>query len=270
MRFEKPEQLAEKQDRGEFFARKIVEMGPELKLEAEKLNKLGFSVDENCRIKPEMFLGSVMAKDLKNDLQKVRELSAKFNNEAKRSPEKMAEKNIGEALEMAKTVGVNGHWFGGRFLAVRSSLYDDFCGNKIDNLVYDSVTLEPLASIDATTNQAVKLSQQKEIFKKILEGAPVKYGYKLERAERAPGFRAVKSPNMRLPYFIISFEQDELEEIARSLAAGAGGRALHEASKNLIKRLSDQADNFSKHPAIKPEIKAAYSRFLKIFQSLSA
>ncbi|MEK7640745.1 MAG: hypothetical protein AAB389_01990 [Patescibacteria group bacterium] len=268
MRFERPEQSTGKLDRGDFFAQKNIEMEPELKLESEKLNKLGFAVDESCRIKPELFLGPIAVKELKSDLQKVKDLRAKFDSEAKRSPEKLAEKNIGEALEMAKTIGVNGHWFGGRFLAVRSSAYDDFCGNKVDNLIYDSQTFEPLAAIDATTDQASKLSQKKEIFQKILEGAPVKYGYKLEKSEQAPGFRAVKSPNMRLPYFIISFESDELEEIARSLAAGAGGGALHQASTNLIKRLSEQADNFSKHPAIEAEIKAAYGRFLKIFESL--
>ncbi|TSC83333.1 MAG: hypothetical protein G01um101419_16 [Parcubacteria group bacterium Gr01-1014_19] len=268
MKFERPEQSIEKLDRGEFFAEKIVEMGPELRLEAEKLNKLGFSVDENCRIKPELFLGPIAVKELKNDLQKVKDLKAKFDGEAKRSPEKQAEKNIGEALEMAKTIGVNGHWFGGRFLAVRSSMYDDFCGNKVDNLIYDSQTFEPLAAIDATTDQASKLPQQKEIFKKILEGAEVKYGYKLEKSDQAPGFKAVKNPNMKLPYFIISFKPDELEEIARSLAAGTGGSALHDASKGLVERLSEQAENFSQHPAIKPEIKAAYGRFLKIFESL--
>ena len=261
-------QAMEKLDSGAFFAKKVEEMGPELKLESEKLNKLGFAVDENCRIKPEMFLGPIAVKDLKVDLQKTKDLKSKFDGEAKRNPEKLAEKNIGEALEMAKTIGVNGHWFGGRFLAVRSAPYDDYCGNKIDNLIYDSETLEPLAAIDATTNQAAKLSQQKEIFKKILEGAPVKYGYKLEKSDQAPGFRAVKSPNMRLPYFIISFDRDELEEIARGLVAGESNPAIDEASRNMMKRLEEQADNFSKHPAINPEIKVAYGRFLAIFKSL--
>lgn len=268
MNFERPERKTERLDRGGYFERKISELAPELKQEAEKLGKLGFELDENCRIKPEAFMGKIPTKELAADLQKVRELSSKFKNEAAADPKKKAEKSTGEALEMAKTIGVNGRWFGGRFLAVRSSAYDDMCGNKVDNLIFDSETLEPLAAIDATTDQAAKMPAQKEIFKKILEGAEVKYGYKLEKTEQAPGYRAVKSPNMKLPYFIISFGAEELENIARDLVSGSGEEELGESSRKMIANLKNQAGSFSQHPKMTPEMKSAYERFIKIFESV--
>lgn len=241
-------------------------MAPELKMQSEKLKKFGFDVDENCRVKMEAFKGPVPTKEIGDDLTLTKKLKAKFEKESASNPDKKAEKAIGEALEVAKTSGVNSHWFGGRFIAIRSSEYDDMCGNKVDNLIFDTITREPLAAIDATTNQATKLKDQKEIIQKVLNGAEVKYGYALEETKEAPGYKAVKKANQKLPYFIISFDGDELESMMRDLAGGVESDELVESSMKLIEELKKQAESFSQHPAVKPEIKAAYGRFLKIFE----
>ena len=89
------------------------------------------------------------------------------------------------------------------------------------------------------------------------------------KAEAAPGYKAVKADNQKLPYFIISFSSEEVENMARDLAGGVESGELLEASRRLLRELKQQAESFSKYPAVKPEIKAAYGRFLKIFESLT-
>lgn len=267
MKFESPSRKTEKLDLGAFFESKLAELSPEMKIQAEKLKRLGFDVDDNCRVRPEAFMGQVPIKELKDDLTLAKSLKSKFEKSSRATPEKKAQKATGEALEVAKTSGVNSHWFGGRFIAIRSSEYDDFCGNKVDNLIFDTITREPLAAIDATTDQAAKLKDEKEIIKKILDGADVKYGYALEVSKEAPGYKAVKKANQKLPYFMISFGPEELESMMRDLAGGVESDELLAASKRLLTELKQQAEAFSQHSAVKPEIKAAYGRFLKIFES---
>lgn len=254
---------------GEFLEQKLEQLAPELKMQAEKLNRLGFEVDEECRVKSEAFLEQVPAKEIAADLTLAKKLKVKHARSTESSSEKKANKSIGETLEVAKTLGVDGHWFGGRFVAVRSSEYDDYCGNKVDNLIFDTVTREPLAAIDATTNQAEKLKNKAEIIKKVMNGAEVKYGYSLEKTEDAPGYKAVKMAGQKLPYFMISFSSEDLENIARDLVEGVESEELAEASRRLLRELKQQAEIFSKHPSVKPEIKAAYGRFLKIFEGLT-
>lgn len=270
MKFERPERQTEKKDLGEFLKNKLEQLAPELKMQAEKLGKLGFDVDENCRIKMNSFLGKLPPKEIANDLTLSKKLKAKHEQSNQKNPELIANKIIGEALEVAKTTGVDSHWFDGRFIAVRSSEYDDYCGNKVDNLIFDSITREPLAAIDATTNEAEKLKNAKEIFNKILNGADVKYGYELQKSEQAPGYKAVPKVNQKLPYFIISFSTEELESIVRDFAEGVESESLKRAADRLLKDLKTQSESFSQHPAIKSEIKAAYSRFLKIFTNLAS
>ncbi|MDP1718836.1 MAG: hypothetical protein Q8L24_00190 [bacterium] len=272
MSFERPGLKTEKLDLGEFFKKKMEEFSPELKMQAERLRRCGFDLGDDCRVKMGSFLGAIAPKELAADMMAVKNAKAGHTRELASDQVKAANKEIGDALEVAKTAGVNSHWFGGRFIAIRSSEFDDYCGNKVDNLIFDTITLEPLAAMDVTTDRASKardLKTQLAITKKIGEGADVKYGYALEKIKEAPGYRAVRKTNQKLPYFLIELNVATLEVVMRDLVSGVDTPALLDASNELLMDLRKQAKACQELVVTKNKgLAAAYGRLLRIFESI--
>ncbi len=235
MKFEK-ERSIEK-----LTAEELVEkLRPELEGEAARLESLGFEVGEDCRIDPEAFHGVLPVGEIEGDLKRVKETEKRFE---KGSAE-------GELLETLKTLGVNDHWFGGRFVSLRTAKYDDIF-NGVDNLIIDTKTFEPIAAVDTTINFRDKA---KELQRKIEKGSAVKYGFGL--SEKGVEKKSYKN----LPLFIISFPKNELGKIVEDFKT---------AEERLRSDLKLQSELFPREfKNTNPEVKAAYERIGKILEEL--
>ena len=222
-----------------------------LEEESIGLREKGFEVDNECRVKSEAFNRFFPAEIIKRDLERVKESETWFQK--KTSPETAEKEKRGEALEMAKTIGFNRHWFGNRLISVRTSKYDDFF-NGVDNLIIDTKTGEPLAAVDTAVNYLIKA---KQLIGKIQSGCAVKYGFGLTPEG------VTKTSYKNLPLFIISLGQAEMDQIASG--------DFKDVEKNLLSSLQRQGHDFSdpEFPAA-PEVKSSYQRVGAIFNELKS
>lgn len=239
MRFERPEESLEKIETGETYEK----LKAEIAAEALELRKMGFEVDDECRIKPEPFEAMHGAASVERNKKAVKDLESKFEPASKEQIER------GETLEMEKTLGFNKHWFGKRLLALRTAKYDDYV-NGVDNLIIDKETFEPLAAVDTTT---AYLAKAKQLAAKIQYGSQLKYGYGLSKE----GIEKVAYQN--LPLFIISFKPEELNELMENYEDFEG---------YLLQSLKHQSTEFAKYPGINPNVRDAYQRTQIIFEEL--
>ena len=239
MKLERPQETLEKIKSKETYER----LKHEIAAEALELRKIGFEVDDECRIKPEAFESIHGKVSIERNSKAVQDLESKFKRVGGEQIER------GETLEMEKTLGFNKHWFGKRLLALRTSKYDDYV-NGVDNLIIDKETFEPLAAVDTTT---AYLTKARQLARKIQEGSQIKYGYGLSR-------RGIEKTAYRnLPLFIISFRPDELGELAENYES---------FEEYLLESLKGQSEEFPKYSNIHPEVREAYQRTQIIFEEL--
>lgn len=242
-KFERPEEALSRLETEETYAKLKKEMAGE----ALELNKRGFEIDDECRINPKTFEALYTKEDIERNERAVNGLENKFRVKAG----EIAKKQRGEILEMAKTLGFNRHWFGGKFIAVRTAKYDDYV-NGVDNLIIGTETFEPLAAVDTST---AYLTKARELVDKIRGGSLVKYGYGLtEKGAEKKSYR-------RLPLFIISFRPEEVEEMLENFAG---------QEEILLKSLKQQSRDFPQLSQMHPEVKAAYTRLQTLFEELAS
>ncbi len=129
----------EKQDIEEQGKEKLAELLPLLEQLAKELQSR-FPVGKDCRIQTQEFEDVFSLEEIKKDQKRVESLEKKFS-----------EKNIGELLEVIKTLTFNQLWFSNDLISLRTSKFDDYC-NGVDEVVIDIKTNEVLAAIDETTN----------------------------------------------------------------------------------------------------------------------
>lgn len=243
MKFERSESLPAGGSEKSETEKAYEKLKAETAAEALELRKMGFEVDDECRINPEAFapLYSVINR-ARND-KAVADLERKFKPIGKEKVER------GEILEMAKTLGFNKHWFGKRLLALRTAKYDDYV-NGVDNLIIDKETFEPLAAVDTTT---AYLTKAKQLAERIQNGSQIKYGYGLDK-------KGIKKTTYRnLPLFIISFSPDELDKLSEN---------YEDFEDYLLKSLKQQSQDFPEFSKMDREVKDAYIRTRVIFEEV--
>ena len=231
---------------------------------AKKLREKGFPVDDDCRIDPRKFLAFIAESEIQKDLHRVtgQEKQWLMENSLKKPPEQ-AHQNIiqknGELLETVKTLGMNGSWFGGRFVTVRTSKFDDYF-NGVDNLIFDTVTFQPIAAIDDTTN----LLNKKDAIQKVQNGATVKYATEYTHAG------AVKRTFKKLPVLLITSPIEEVATLAKDLINGSESEEGEIARRNIVANLKQQAEQIAKGiiPIRDPKLKDAYRKTSEILNSI--
>lgn len=241
MKFERPDKSLQKIATKETHEK----LKEEMELESLLLNEQGFKVGVDCRIQTAAFEGLFKKEEIARNEAVVQDLEIKF----KERPAEAEKQQRGEILEMAKTLGFNKRWFGGKFIAVRTSKYDDYI-NGVDNLIIDTDTFEPLAAVDTSTAYKTKA---RELAEKIKNGGVIKYAYGLgESGAEAKSFK-------RLPLFIISFTPDDVDEMLENYAS---------KEEELLKSLKQQSRDLPKLVNMHPGVKAAYDRLGATFEEL--
>lgn len=250
-KFSRAEIEAEKKEIKEKIGRYFERLAEPLEKEAERLRNLGFSVEADCRVNPAEFEDLVGEKEVVADAQKVQRLESKWQKEP----------SSGELLEMVKTLGINKLWFDRRLISVRTSKYDDYV-NGVDNLIFDTLTGEPIAAIDDTTDVLKK--DERQVLDKISGAAQVKYGieYSKEGIE--------KRSYSKLPVFVISSNPENLtrlaEDVINNKESFEGVRALQELLAGLQEQYQKIEDGIIKIDD--PELRASYDRAGALFREL--
>ncbi|MCL5733713.1 MAG: hypothetical protein M1334_03610 [Patescibacteria group bacterium] len=245
------------QREGEEFGEEIKELNDKLKkeiqIEAEMLKKSNFPVDDECRIDMDKFEGIYSHDIVSRNKGVVVSREDSFKNKNKKENEFVDP--VGELLEKSKTLSVNHQWLKGRYLALRTSKFDDY-QNGVDELIINVETSEVIAAVDSTTDFMSKAETGK-INKILKEGADVTYGLKIRDNKPVLGELA------GLPVFIISFKKKETIELAKKVADQINPE---EEGKKLLDSLIKQAEMFSRSASSK--MRPKYEKALKEFQDL--
>lgn len=241
----------EKEELGKEIEELNSKLDKEIEIEAGMLQKSNFPVDSECRIDMDKFEG-VYSHDIINENKGVvasRENS--FKDKVKKENEFVDP--VGELLEKSKTLSVNHQWLKGRYLALRTSKFDDY-QNGVDELIVNVETNEVIAAVDSTTDFMSKKNKMDKILK---EGADVAYGFKLKDNKPVLGELAA------LPVFIISFNKRETIELAKKVTSQTNSEG---EEKKLLDSLVKQAEMFSRSASSK--MRPKYEKALKEFQDL--
>ncbi len=223
-----------------------LQLKKELETEGNAFRDSGFPVDNEFRIDMGKFEGLYRSDVINRNKNTVVSMAKKF--------EKEFTDPVGELLERAKTLAVNRFWFKARYLAVRTSKFDDYV-NGIDELIIHKETGRIIAAVDSTTEFISKAEKVPSILK---DGAKTAYGIGL-KDERPVLIGEMEN----LPVFIVSFDKKETIELAKKVA----GHQIPEAEeKKLLELLISQAKEFSKNAS--PKMRPKYDQALKEFQSL--
>ncbi|MFA5386246.1 MAG: hypothetical protein WC297_01015 [Candidatus Paceibacterota bacterium] len=235
----------------------VAEFLPQLKELSKELNEKGFPVDENCRIKIESFIGKEGFSEemIQKDSQAALSLEKKFLEQD--GDKEVQEKNIGELMEIMKTLAFNKHWFQSRLIALRTTKFDDYFSG-IDEIVFDTETHQPLAAIDTTTNPQEKAKLVKEQIKK---GGRVRYGFDTKDGKE----KSLKD----LPTFIISLTAKDLSRIIEGLKGNEEFDKNFHYEQQIIWSLGQQSIAFQAFvDKENPAVKESYHRAGKIFKGL--
>ncbi len=224
-----------------------LKLDSELKIEGEAFRKSGFPVDSEFRVDMDGFDGIYDTKTNSRHKNTVA-LRAEAFKKGFTDP-------AGELLEKSKTLAFNRFWFKTRYIAVRTSKFDDY-QNGVDELILNVETNEAIAAVDSTTDIMSKANPR--LFSMLKDGGEVAYGLKLKK-----GDKPILSGLKNLPVFIITFKKAETIELAKKVAS----HELPEAEeRKLLDSLITQADKFSKDAS--PKMRPKYEQALKEFKDL--
>ncbi len=177
---------------------------------AEGLGKLGFPIDTECRIKPEVFSKIIPSEEIKRDLKYVGEMEEKFSAEDKSKEKK------GELLEMYVTLLLNKYLNKEKFAIVRTSRYDDI-KNGADHLFLDIKTGEVVGIFDVVSAVGDERHREKtqNFFEnnlgKLLGGTEIKYGIGIKKEDGKILFEPRSYTKTPLPLFCLALSPEELE-----------------------------------------------------------
>jgi hypothetical protein len=236
-------------------------------VEAASLAHRGFPVGPDGRIVHEK-TGLTSRAELDKHRQLIATREASWR-ERETTPDAKRANNVGELLELVKTLSINQLWFGKRLVSVRTSRYDDY-EHGVDNFIFDTETGEPIAAIDEATAGGMKSKNKYATRDKVNNGVSVTYGFDIEKETG----RVFPRTYTKLPVFLISVTTDELIKLAGDLE----NRELSQYNivNDIIETLQDQAvdatlgdpEDDHKKPVPDPVLRAAYRRALKIFETL--
>ncbi len=221
----------ETRDMHETARQRLEQLKPQLKAESERLRKFGAPVEDDARIDMKAFsqIGRYDPKMIAADLDEIAQKEKLFQSQ--NQPEELAAKNIGELLEVTKTILFNRYWFKKNFIALRTSKFDDY-KSGVDELVFDTYTRKPFAVIDMTTIS-------KDIGVKVRRGGQIKYGLKWEKKNFEP--RSLEN----LPVFVVQIKNEQVLGLAREVLAGELSPESQSMEKSILVELKRQCEDFS-------------------------
>ncbi len=231
---------------------RLLKLKPILKSEMERFKKIGAPIDEEGRIDMNAFskIGQYDPKMIAQDAELVKKKEVMF--ETQNTPETNLAKNIGELLEVTKTILFNRHWFKGNFIALRTTKFDDYSFG-IDELIFDTATYKPLAIIDVTTDP-----RKKDMARKTSKGGRLKYGLAWDKK----GFKAKALEN--LPVFVVQIRNEEVLRLAREIIDKKLSPESEVMEKNILMELKNQCEEYGR-VASSQLVRESYREAAEIF-----
>src|SRR3989344_2820771 len=200
-----------------------------LRAEAEALRAKNFPVDDECRIDPEAFRGTVYSDSaIERDHDAVKRMRQEFREDEGKVSE------IGHILEDAVTVAFNKLWFDKRLIKVRTAEYDDYV-NGIDELIIDTKTSQIIAAVDTTIIPESKGLKLKE---SINGSFSVRYGVSLESGAVNMG------PLKDIPYAIITITPGGLARFLRELGEESPSPFIESLGRKILGQLAKEMGQF--------------------------
>lgn len=235
--------------------------------EAAALRERGIIVTKDCRIDPEPFRELHGAKSVENDRDYVNNLEEKFKKNEDAERQRMS----GEIMEMAKQVFFNRYWFSDEAFTVRTSAYDDY-RNGVDEVIFihdtEQKTFVPIAAIDTTSDITRKQTDKEKEHR--TRGVQVKYGLEVHAGEEDDSELIVsKTSYERLPFFVVTFSKELLQEILQAIVEG---RMPHEAieklKKHVVTNLQTECEANVNDPKTSPALRRRYQKALALIKRL--
>ncbi len=212
--YSRADQDIDREERIKLVEKYLPILSEKLKEEAELLREDGLPLDNNCRIDPSQLVNQDVkySQEFINQIEKnTSELEDKFRR-LNSQPKNKEASDIGELLEIVKTLLFNQDFFGGRIKIVRTAKADDI-NNGIDEIAFDTKTGFPIGVIDATAGIGSK-DYNLEIRMKI--GGKLDFG--LEMPQKDGKTWIVPRPIEKLPLYIFEMRLNQVLEIARAKA----------------------------------------------------
>jgi len=174
---------------------------------SENLRSEGIPVTNECRLQISGFQGVYPQDEIEIDIRIVLELQKKWSEEG-------GIKKEGEQFEVIKTIIFN-KFLGNDFVAVRSSLYDDF-KNGVDNIILDKKTGNLICAFDEVASISGKEFEDKK--EKVLSKNIKQKGVKLKYGIYLKGEKIDLGPIQNIPLFYLALPSDRLKEAIKKLS----------------------------------------------------
>ena len=281
MRFENAPKLEKKSLPENIEVLESIDKGikPELKSLAGALRKKGFFLDDDCRIdlekmkelQPSLYSLQVIERHQKRSITKKRELlENKKRLEKNGEYDKLYLQSVGDVVEKLKTVSFNNFWFKGKFIALRTSLYDDYF-NGIDEFILDPDSAPPrvIAAIDETSEKAAWQTKANDLVRKIKRPDLIKIDYGALARNSFGGLKIEYRELKNVPILILAFRQNERDILKWYQAIkGKDKGYLSRLLDDQVEKIKAQCKVFSTIDGISPKLEEQYRDLLNFFQNL--
>lgn len=220
---------------------------------SENLRAEGIPVNNECRLQISGFKNVYPQDDIEIDIKIVLELQKKWSEEG-------GVKKEGEQFEIIKTIIFN-KFLGNDFVAVRSSLYDDF-KNGIDNIILDKKTGNLVCAFDEVASISGKEFEDKK--DKVLsrnikqKGVKLKYSIYLKDGEIALG------PTEQIPIFYLALPSSRLKEAINRLSPSLEEKTDYE--RKLFEFFISLIEHQIKTLRLYPQVEEILSKSINSFE----
>ncbi len=267
--FAKSDHAIDLQERHQLVEKYLAKLSENLKSEAELLREDGFLVSDDCRIDPDQ-LTDHHPKYTKEFINQVKNnfapLAAKFKRTGEVNQKVKEGQNIGELLEIVKTLLFNQDLFGGRLKVVRTSRVDDIT-NGVDEIAFDTETGFPIGVIDATASIGSK-DDRLDIKMKI--GGKLDFGVTLKK--EIGKTTIIHEPLSELPLYVFEMRLNDILEIARAKSVNDYKEVLEtipHIAKSTLSQFVKQGLKILASKDISEKMRVQYSQANQIFIDIS-
>jgi hypothetical protein len=218
---------------------------------SERLNAEGVPVDDDCRIRMDVFNGVYPAEHIKEDIKltEAREKKYKIGNEG----------SDGENFEVLKTIIFN-KFLGNDFIVARASLFDDFI-NRVDNVILDKKTGNLVCALDEVADISGSEFEKKkgEVLNRNMKENEnmLKYGLRMENGKIAPA-RAE-----HFPLFYLALPHNHIREAVNKIAPSLEEKSEYEKDlfSYFLASINLQIKTLKLYPHLGKPLKTSISLF---------
>jgi hypothetical protein len=258
------------QERIKLVEKYLESLSEKLKDESELLRDDGIPVNYDCRIDLDQLVNRHQ-KYTQEFVSKIKNntatLEAQFEKARVSDPKKKESKEIGELLEIVKTLMFNQDLFRGRFKTIRTSNVDDI-NNGVDELIFDEKTGFPIGVIDVTAGIGSK-EHNLEIRMKI--GGRLDFGLEIIKKD-GQADRFIPKPIQELPLYVFEMRLEDILKIANAKTTGNydedAKKILKSTEENTLRKFIENGNIILANKTLNETMRAKYREANSIFEDI--